>query len=213
MALGAYSKLVLSNSFDEKIEFKATDREGQSTILNATLQPFLKALYDVGTREVRLSGENPLYYLNVQSGFDAGMPEKSIKQGIEIYRDFVDADGNIINSFEQGKDITVRLKVRALDGRSLKNIAVVDLLPGGFEIIRSSVSRKAYNWRADYVDIREDRVIYYGDFDSKVRELSYKVKLTSAGSFVVPPSYAESMYDRSIRAISESGRFNVIASQ
>jgi len=213
LALGAYSKLVLSNNFNEKIEFKATNREGQTTILNAALQPFLKATYDVGTREIGLSAEKPLYYLNVQSGFDEGLPEKAIKQGIEIFRDFVDADGNVINTFEQGKDITVRLRVRALDGRRLKNIAVVDLLPAGFEIIRSSVSRKAYNWRADYVDIREDRVIYYGDFDAKVRELSYKVKLTAAGNFVVPPSYAESMYDRSIRAISESGRFNVIASQ
>jgi hypothetical protein len=213
LALGAYSKLVLSNNFDENIDFKATNREGLITTLNATLQPFLKAPYDVGTQEINLSGEKPLYYLNVQSGFDVGLPEKSIKQGIEIYRDYVDADGNIINTFEQGEEITVRLKVRALDGRSLNNIAVVDLLPGGFEIIRSSVSRKVYNWRADYVDIREDRVIYYGDFDSKVRELSYKVKLTAAGNFVIPPAYAESMYDRSIRAISESGRFNVTASR
>ena len=107
----------------------------------------------------------------------------------------------------------MRLRVRALDGRSLNNVAVVDLLPGGFEIIRSSVSRRTFSWRADYVDIREDRVIFYGDFDSKVRELTYKVKLTAAGDFTIPPSYAESMYDRSIRAISESGRFNVTRSQ
>jgi uncharacterized protein YfaS (alpha-2-macroglobulin family) len=213
LALGAYSKMALSNDFDENIEFKLTSSEGQTTLLNAALQPFLKATYDVGTTEVELTGEKPLYYLNVQSGFDAGLPSKSISQGIEIYRDFVDAQGKTITRFEQGKDISVRLKVRALDGRSLANIAVVDLLPAGFEIIRSSVSRKAYNWQADYVDIREDRIIYYGSFDSKVRELSYRVKLTAAGDFVIPPSYAESMYDRSIRAISESGKFIVTASQ
>lgn len=213
LALGAYSKLVLSNDFDEKIEFKATDREGLLSTLNTSLQPFLVASYGVDTRDVTLRGEKPLYYLNVQSGFDADLPDKTLRQGIEIYRDFVDDEGNVVNTLEQGKDITVRLRVRALDGRSLKNIAVVDLLPGGFEIIRSSVSRKTFSWRADYVDIREDRIVFYGDFDSKVRELTYKVKLTAAGDFTIPPSYAESMYDRSLRAISKSGRFNVTTSQ
>ena len=77
----------------------------------------------------------------------------------------------------------------------------------------SSVSRRTFSWRADYVDIREDRIIFYGDFDSKVRELTYKVKLTAAGDFSIPPSYAESMYDRSLRAISESGRFKVTRSK
>ena len=76
--------------------------------------------------------------------------------------------------------------------KALSNIAIVDLLPGGFEIIRSSVSRTAYNWRADYIDIREDRIVYYGNFDNSVRDLTYKVKLTSAGEFVIPPSFAES---------------------
>jgi len=90
---------------------------------------------------------------------------------------------------------------------------VVFVIPGGFEVIRSSISRTARGWRADYMDVREDRVVYYGSFDSKVRELTYRVKLTSAGEFVIPPSYAESMYDRSIRSISKGGTFKVTKSQ
>ncbi len=80
-------------------------------------------------------------------------------------------------------------------------------------MIRSSVSRTAIGWQADYIDIREDRVVYYGSFGSKVRELTYKVKLTAAGEFVIPPSFAESMYDRSIRSISKGGSFKVLKSQ
>jgi hypothetical protein len=113
---------------------------------------------------------------------------------------------------EQGKEVTVRLKIRAL-GNPADNVAVVDLLPGGFEVIRSSVPRTAYGWQADYVDVREDRVVFYGSFDTSVRELNYRVKLTAAGNFVVPPPYAESMYDRSVHAGGLPGTFKVIPSQ
>ncbi len=105
------------------------------------------------------------------------------------------------------------LKVRALEDRYLTNIAIIDLLPGGFEVVRSSVPRKAFNWQADYIDIREDRVVFYGAFDNSVTELRYRVKLTTAGEFIIPPSYAESMYDRSIRSISTAASFSVTASR
>jgi uncharacterized protein YfaS (alpha-2-macroglobulin family) len=213
LALGAYSQLVVANDADENVGFKAIDHNGQSRILEAALQPFLQAAYDVDTQSLKISGDHALFYLNAQSGFDTNMPTQAVKQGIEIYRDFVDESGDVVTDFVQGKELTVRLKVRALDGRSLANVAVIDLLPGGFEIVPSSVARNDFGWQADYVDIREDRVVYYGAFDHTVRELSYRVKVTSAGEFVVPPAYAESMYDRSVRAVSKAGNITVTASQ
>ena len=62
------------------------------------------------------------------------------------------------------------------------------------------------------MDVREDRVIFYGAFDTSVKELEYKVKLTAAGNFVVPPAFAESMYDRSIKASTVAARFEVTPS-
>lgn len=213
LALGAYSKLALDNDFDEKIVFSALLKNDERITLEAELKPFKSANYAVDTRKVEISGEKPLYYLNVQSGFNSDLPEEAVAEGIEIHRDFLDNDGNKVTSFEQGEEVTVRLRVRALDGKQLTNVAVIDLLPGGFEVVRSSVSRTAYGWKADYIDIREDRVVYYGAFDSTVRELTYRVKLSSAGDFVIPPSYAESMYDRSIRSVSKAGRFKVTATK
>lgn len=213
LALGAYSEVLLDNTVDEVIEFIVKNTAGEETNLTAKAIPFLTANYPVATTELAVKSDKPIYYLNVQSGFDNKLPQTAVNEGIEIHRDFLDAEGNPVTSFEQGKELTVRLRVRALEGKSLTNIAIIDLLPGGFEIIRSSVSRTAYNWRADYIDIREDRVVYYGDFDASVRELTYKVKLTAAGTFVVPPSYAESMYDRSISSISKSGSFKVTPSK
>jgi uncharacterized protein YfaS (alpha-2-macroglobulin family) len=213
LALGEYSKLVSSENGSDNIEFASIGADDMRTILNATAKPFLTAEYSVDASKLNVSSDNSLFYLNVQSGFDRDFPEKAVKQGIEIYREFVDDKGEIVTQFEQGKEITARLKIRSLSESILTNVAIVDLLPGGFEIIRSSVPRTAHSWHADYVDVREDRVLFYGSFGSRVTELSYKVKLTASGSFIVPPSYAESMYDRSIRAITPASKFTVLAAQ
>ncbi len=215
LALGSYSQVVFDKNVEQAISFAVrTDLadEGQSEYarLDTLASPFPSASYQSNVTNVKLSAQKPQYYLNTQSGFDSSLPSKSIRQGLEIHRDFLDDSGNKITEFKQGEEVTVRLRVRTLDGKRLFNIAVIDLLPGGFEVVRSSVSKKAYNWQADYVDIREDRVIYYGTFDSTVRDLVYKVKLSAAGSFVVPPSFAESMYNRDLRAMSEAGTFTVL---
>lgn len=211
LGLGAHSKLNLENSFDNNINFTATNQSDDSLQLEATANPFQKADYAVDTQSIRVTASEPLFYLNLQSGFDKQPPNKAVRNGLEIHRSFVDENGKTLEHFEQGQTITVRLRVRAIDNATVSNVAVVDLLPAGFEVVRSSVSRTAFHWRADYVDIREDRVIYYGDFGSTVRELTYKVKLTSAGDFIVPAAYAESMYDRSIRAMSKAGAIRVLA--
>ena len=213
LALGAYSELTMAGNYNESIEFSAIDAAGQLRKLEALALPFLTAEYGIDARKLKLAGEAPMYYLNLQAGFDDQLPPAAISEGIEIYRDFIDDEGNPVTSFEQGKELTVRLKVRALGEQRLYNIAIIDLLPGGFEVQRRSVSATARDWLADYIDIREDRVVYYGSFDTQVRELNYRVKLTSAGSFVIPPSYAESMYDHSIHANTKPGRFEVTASK
>ena len=74
----------------------------------------MAAQYPVSTEKVSVKGSQPLYYLNVQSGFDKAFPDKVVKEGLEIHRDFLDQEGNKVTSFEQGKELTVRLRVRAL---------------------------------------------------------------------------------------------------
>ena len=211
LALGTYSKLRLKNNFDEEILFGMKDDEGKTSPLTSVQKPFLTAPYSIAARQVMLESEQSMFYLNSQAGFDQNLPKTALRKGLEISRDFVDDEGNQLDTFEQGKEITVRLRIRALK-KPLTNVAVVDLLPGGFEVLRTSVPRTADNWQADYVDIREDRVIFYGAFDTSIQELEYKVKLTAAGNFVAPPAFAESMYDRSIKASTLPARFEVTPS-
>lgn len=209
LALGAYSKLVLGSDYKEAIDFSMQEEKAERVKLSAQQKPFMSALYTAVARKIIINSQTPLFYLNAQSGFDKNLPSKVVREGLEISREFLDDNGKKISSFEQGKEITVKLRIRALD-KAVTNVAVVDLLPGGFEVIRSSVPRTAYNWRADYVDVREDRIVIYGDFDTSLKELAYRVKLTAAGHFVVPPAFADSMYNRAIRGSSKAGEFEVI---
>ncbi|MBV1911385.1 MAG: hypothetical protein KUG78_18985, partial [Kangiellaceae bacterium] len=212
LALGAYSELVLSHDSKESITVNALKQKVEQA-LAVEFIPFATSTYPVGSEQLQVSGEGPLYYLNRQSGFNSNVSANVVRDGIEVYRSFVDEEGNEVTEIEQGKELTVKLKIRALNQTRLSNIAVIDLLPGGFEVIRSSLDRSIIRWHSDYIDVREDRVVFYGSFDKHVKEISYKVKVTTAGDFIVPPTYAESMYNQSIRAISKSSRFSVIDSE
>jgi uncharacterized protein YfaS (alpha-2-macroglobulin family) len=131
-----------------------------------------------------------------------------VANGLEIFREYLDDAGVKVSTAQIGEELTVRLRVRST-GLTRSNIAIVDMLPGGFEVLTESVRDQYGGWNVDYKDVREDRVVFYGSFTDRITEISYRVKLTSAGDFVVPAAYAGSMYDRSIQANTRPGRFTV----
>ena len=96
--------------------------------------------------------------------------------------------------------------VRSRDGARITNAAITDLLPGGFEIVQGGTAGTG----CDYVDVREDRAVFYGNVDPAARTISYKIKATNRGEFVVPPPYAESMYDREIQARGLASKIKVV---
>ncbi|HEY5760936.1 MAG TPA: alpha-2-macroglobulin [Steroidobacter sp.] len=75
------------------------------------------------------------YYLIEQSGFDRKPPTQAIKQGLEVLREYTDSSGKPIAQVKMGDQIDVHLKFRGLKEGVYSNIALVDLLPGGFELV------------------------------------------------------------------------------
>ena len=175
------------------------------------------------------------YTLLNQSGFDHELPKQEVKQGIEMFREYVDADGKPVNSVKLGDEVEVHLRIRAIGQGSVQNVAIVDLLPGGFEIVQepradqqpetsgydsgysassseewvSPVGTSKSNWHPQYADVREDRLVLYGTVENTAHEFVYKIKATNAGSYVVPPTFAEGMYDRTVRASTMAGKITV----
>ncbi|MDX1677712.1 alpha-2-macroglobulin family protein, partial [Arsukibacterium sp.] len=163
------------------------------------------------------SDKAPLFYALSESGFAKTLPVSARAEQLEIVRDYLNSKGEVVSEAHQGDELTVRLRLRSTDNNWHNNIAVVDLLPAGFRVVRSSVQRDSRaeqgHWRADYVDIREDRLVYYAAFGPQMTELRYQVKVTTAGDFTVPPAAAESMYDNRVHASTAAGRFIVTAAR
>jgi len=212
LALGAYSQRAAAEVGVEQVDITEIDAEGNKQVLTVKTEPYPLAEVSVLAQQIAIAGPERLFTMLSQAGYDRALPREIVSNKLEIVREYLDADGNAITKASQGDELTVRLRIRALQG-TISNVAVVDLLPGGFEVLRDSVRRDFTTWRADYTDVREDRVVFYGSFGTGLTELTYKVKLTARGSFVVPPPFAEAMYDRTAMARGPSGSFEVEAAQ
>jgi hypothetical protein len=159
------------------------------------------------------------FYTATLAGYDRDPPKTALSQGLEITRDYLDAAGKPASSVKQGDELTVRVRFRTLAKREIWDGVVVDVLPGGFEPILDGLQRAAGDdapraagaWYPDYVDVREDRVIAFGAIGPSTRELTYRIRATTAGRFLVPPAYAESMYDPAAQARSLGGVVTVEA--
>lgn len=177
------------------------------------------------------------YYVVNESGFDRNPPAADVSQGIEIVREFVDAKGNPVSRVTVGEEFFVRLRVRATNRDRQPQIAIVDLLPSGVEPVLElqppSDSSTPENdpamrrqrgasgalpiglpdksdWVPSHVDVREDRIIAYGDAGRNVGTFVYRVRANNAGVFQVPPAFAEGMYNRTIVGLSRAGTLEVV---
>ena len=171
--------------------------------------PFARVELPVTANRVEVAGVNHgVYYTASESGFDVEVPHERLAEGIEVDRTYLDDDDEPVSRVRLGDEITVRLRVRSQRGW-IANVAVTDLLPGGFEIVTDSVRNRFGRWSSDYRDVREDRLVLYGSFGENVTEIRYRVKATSPGDFAAPAAHAAAMYHRSLRGRSVAGRLIV----
>jgi uncharacterized protein YfaS (alpha-2-macroglobulin family) len=185
--------------------------------------------------QVRNDSDQPAFVGVLRSGYEKTLPTQALAKGLEVSREFLNSAGKPVVDARQGDELTVVLKVRSSKA-TYGDVALVDLLPGGFEIIvppapeaspsseegeesDESSSEASPCWvctsdsaRPDYVDVKEDRAIFYTYATPEARIYRYKVRVTSSGSFVVPPAYAESMYSPLVQGRSVAGRFIVTPS-
>ena len=78
------------------------------------------------------------FYQIYLAGYDHDLPREPITQGLEISREYTQGDTPVGETVRQGTDITVHLKIRSMNNQSYDHIAIVDLLPGGFELVPHS---------------------------------------------------------------------------
>ncbi|MFC2135899.1 alpha-2-macroglobulin [Bacteroidota bacterium] len=211
MALSAYSNAV---GEPQGGDISITQILRDSNEEKLRLPPGKFPTVDFSQQAVKLNidseDDHHLYYQVIQGGFDTALPEKRISEGIEIFREFTDKSGSIVQNVSIGDEVEVHIKFRSLTGASLYNIAIIDMLPAGLEAVPTSVrANREGSWQPDHTDIREDRLNFYGTVNTEAQEIVYTVRAINKGTFVVPPIYGESMYDRTIYGTSPQEKFIV----
>ena len=152
-----------------------------------------------------------IFYQITESGFDQDVVTKPMSEGIEVSREYRNSAGKPVTSAKLGEELTVVVRVRSTEEQYLSNVAIEDLLPGGFEIVEESVhTGSCADWgEIDYADVREDRLLAFGTVTGTETEITYRIKATNHGTYAIPPVQAEAMYHQKIRARGVSGTLTV----
>lgn len=207
------------------------DAAGKQNALSLPANLVPRVAFSADATKLRLTTDSNLraYYAIVESGFDKAPLKQEMRAGLEVLREFLGRDGKPVTTVSVGDEITVRLRFRTTERARVASVALLDLTPGGFEPVLEAVAEPddgAENGAAgsaetaplaglsggrvsgsiDYVDVREDRVVFYGSATKDISEISYRIKATNSGRFLVPPAYAESMYERNLQARSVGGQ-------
>lgn len=239
LAYGAYVDAVPPSTM-QSLAITAIDQAGQQQALTlpANFAPYVS--FPDNTKKLHFSGDGsaPLYYAVSESGYDQLPPAADVHDGLEITRVYLNPKGETVTKAALGQELTVQLRIRAIDRELINDLVVQDLLPAGFEaVIQTPIAKTENeqtseegkgaedagngsswwkdrlsvggNWTPQYADIREDRVVLYGSIANELAEYQYKIKAISAGVFTVPPIYATDMYQPTLRAHSSSGKIKV----
>ncbi len=140
-------------------------------------------------------------YLNI-SGVTQNVPKGN--NILTVQRSYLDRSGSTVDpqKVKQGDVLTVNLQFSGNTSMDLLNVAIIDRIPAGFEIENSRLGRgEEISWinketlfQPDYLDIRDDRIQFFGTVREK-KEFYYSVRAVTPGKFLAPPPMIEQMYD------------------
>ncbi len=168
--------------------------------------------------DITVKGEGTCYYYWEAFGISRDSYIEEYGRELQLTRRYLTPDGSRVkNNFKQGELVIAEITVEALTS-NLENVAVVDMLPAGFEIENprlvtregaSTANRQGY--RPSYVDIRDDRLVFYGTFQLRRQErFYYALRAVTEGTFTVPPVSAEAMYDPTKSAVASMGTIQIV---
>ena len=209
LALGAWTDSQGKERLKESFSFEFASENGSFKKAKLKESVFPQAEIPLNSEKVKIKGSSPWFYSLVQSGYDKMPSEKSFSNKIEIIRKFETPDGGKPEEIKPGEDIVVILKIRTLTGKTERNIAVTDLFAGGFYPDTESIRKNQKNRKIDYIDIREDRAVFYSSFSPEVTTIKYTARASAKGEFILPSVQAESLYDPSLNAVTGISKISV----
>ena len=168
---------------------------------------------------MKVEGTGNCYYYWTAAGVQSDSSIQEFDKELQVRRSYFSENGVPIEdgNFQHGDLLVAEITIEALTD-TLENVAVVDVLPAGFEIENSRLeSRAGVPWipkkgfQPDYMDIRDDRLIFFGKFPrQKKQKFYYALRAVTRGEFALPPVAAEAMYDPTKSSVASSGTIRVV---
>jgi uncharacterized protein YfaS (alpha-2-macroglobulin family) len=134
LALDAYARAsgVDRRTVDASVFELLADGKARPITLPEGLFPRADFTEQATKLRVKSTGDLPVFWQATLAGFESSVPRAEVKQKLEIFREYQDASGKVVTQVRQGDELEVHLRVRSLAGL-VSNVALIDLLPGGFE--------------------------------------------------------------------------------
>jgi alpha-2-macroglobulin len=134
LALEAYASVAAEPGAGSRTLHEVVRGNKQPLTLPVGLLPQVAFSSDATALVFGSHGDFGSYWSLSQSGFDLEPAKKAVSEKVEIVREFLGADGKPAVKAGLGEEISVRIRARAL-GEYAPNLAIVDLLPAGFEVV------------------------------------------------------------------------------
>ena len=156
------------------------------------------------------------WYQTIETGFERVASTEPDSRGLEVVREILDEKDHVTDVAKVGEPLRIRVSIRNVSKSAQAHLAVSELLPGAFDFAPAGEEHALRPGLGtldgtEYVDVREDRALLFCDLgENETRTFEYSVRPTCAGSFSVPPSLVESMYDRTVHGRGVSGKFTVV---
>ena len=185
---------------------------------DATETRYTDEAWDGARVQLNIEGEGSCYYYWSAFGIQRDSFIEEYERELQVRRRYFNKDGEeLTGTFVHGDLIVSEITVKALTA-NLENVVVVDMLPTGFEIENPRLeSRAGIPWlktqgfKPDYIDIRDDRLIFFGTFPrQRERKFYYALRAVTQGEFTLPPIAAEAMYDPIKSAVTGSMNIKVV---
>lgn len=163
------------------------------------------------------------FFVNVTTtGLQRANALQTYDRHLEVRRTWTDRTGQVIDpqQIKVGDLVHVSVTLKTLPNAEhsyVPNVAIVDALPGGFEIENPRLSTSAAatgeesrdGSTADHVEFLDDRVVLFTPSSQEIRTFHYALRAVATGQFVAPPIQASCMYQADYASVHGGGKVTI----
>ena len=204
-SLLAIGKMVVKNGGKAiHVVLTSYDKKDQINTSNSLIQRTIKVVKGKNTISIKNNDNNVVYARIVNSGKLPLGSEIFENRGLKVAIDYKDLKGNKIdvNQLKQGQDFVAKITVQYSKNESVKDIALTQIFPSGWEIVNTRFTDFGTTTKSDarYTDIKDDSVNFYfdlenGKYKSKTKTFSVLLNAAYLGNYYLPGIQVEAMYD------------------